>query len=254
MLQSVEESGYEKRELKRFTLIELLVVIAIIAILASVLMPALNKAREKGRTIKCMSNLKQISTGLTLYLDDYSGYFPVYSQFAFSPADANVPYWNQNLVKHKYVNHSIFNCPTFSYSSRTFDADKVIDWRYTHYGINFRHIAGGYRYNGKITSATAKISRIKKPSLTLVTADTYLASRPDRGYVCLGDRPADDYVVHARHSDNINVVWADGHASSVKGKLGYVNYNYSNAVLGQAGGDFSGHPGDTNENSKWDRY
>ena len=60
----------------RFTLIELLVVIAIIAILAAMLLPALNKARATARKSACMSNYKSIGTAMNMYVDDHKGYYP----------------------------------------------------------------------------------------------------------------------------------------------------------------------------------
>ncbi len=66
-----------------FTLIELLVVIAIIAILAAILFPVFLRAKENGRIATCSSNLHQIYTGLSLYLDDYRGFMPNASPINF---------------------------------------------------------------------------------------------------------------------------------------------------------------------------
>lgn len=70
-----------------FTLIELLVVIAIIAILAAILFPVFARARERARSARCVSNLKQLGLALRMYMDDYDGQFP----WGIDPADKNLP-------------------------------------------------------------------------------------------------------------------------------------------------------------------
>jgi len=93
---------------QRFTLIELLVVIAIIAILAAILMPALQQARERGRSIKCAGNLKEIAKGDILYSDTFNDWMVPGCSKGYSPVR---PFpW----MLYPYVGKSaaLFQCPT----------------------------------------------------------------------------------------------------------------------------------------------
>jgi len=109
---------------KAFTLIELLVVIAIIAILAAILFPVFAQARESARAISCLSNVKQISLGLTMYVQDYDERFPLWGGQAedtgnalFGKPDPDDPpqtyhYTGWDKIVYPYVkNRGVFQCP-----------------------------------------------------------------------------------------------------------------------------------------------
>src|ERR1700760_715372 len=92
---------------KAFTLIELLVVIAIIAILAAILFPVFAQAREKARAISCLSNLKQIGTGMMMYTQDYDENLCPPFVGATGP---NAQTWDR-LVQPYLKNTAITQCP-----------------------------------------------------------------------------------------------------------------------------------------------
>ena len=98
------------RRPSRFTLIELLVVIAIIAILASMLLPSLHKARLRAYTSKCKGNMKNLVSGIQFYASDYKDQMPCHGGRATVDSDYNSTWWMWQLRNHYGSGDKIFAC------------------------------------------------------------------------------------------------------------------------------------------------
>ncbi len=218
----------------RFTLIELLVVIAIIAILASMLLPALNLARGKGQQAVCISNLKQIYLGFYMYSDDEDGVVP--------PCSVSAPLWdlgcaccdrdwlafisgylgadqNDNNCGGAINGIGVYRCPSDGHEhgyipgSNPVSADR--DTR--SYGYNASNVGSHQSTNGPLPDNTTwrKMESIPLPGLTLTFADGAGAGRQ----LGASSPRYSDWIFSygygvdiQRHGNGGNAVFIDGHA------------------------------------------
>ena len=235
------------RRKRSFTLIELLVVIAIIAILAAMLLPALNSAREKAREISCLSNLKQYTVALEFYIDSSKEYFPWrYNQYGNYTGAYRGMFGDMNLIPYRHVKGTgmytdVVRCPNRKWqqtNSSRYDGGRYYDYNGTYTMNCVTADWAGYglgRSFGTGTYATTtagfgcKKQQIKKPSDFVVFAEK--GDPADFGRTSFSchnfsswaqfhsivnpmsvstDTIVVDLTVHAKKSSNY--LFADGHA------------------------------------------
>ena len=154
-----------KLRARAFTLIELLVVIAIIAILAALLMPALDSARERARSVACLSNERQIGRTIMVYADDHNGRMP---SWGWGSGSFDETRWMVHLSK--YCGTPIREYDDGSVEGTIFDCPTSRGWPGANYGYNI-DLPPPHGWNAR--SVHAVYYRIQNPSEVKLVADAW---------------------------------------------------------------------------------
>ncbi|OQA85017.1 MAG: putative major pilin subunit [Lentisphaerae bacterium ADurb.Bin242] len=216
-------------EMKRkFTLIELLIVIAIIAILAGILLPALNKARETALRISCAGNLKTLGTGILFYADSHAGYLPqIRFESSGQNSDLHVSLINELRLPKSYTvaKKGPMTCPVFITRNGYIASNSYLrPWYYDasdgsgnsgivvySYGGN-QHVfpMAGSTILSYLPTTSVKNDRIRKPSSLFAMADSTASTR-----IIYSTQS-----FYNAHGMGFNMLYMDGHVEYMKNRYG----------------------------------
>ncbi len=212
-------AGWPLGRFAPFTLIELLVVIAIIAILASMLLPALRNARMSAKKIQCVSNLKQLSVGMVMYSQDWSGYYPAPYYGAGPDVDGVYKYddWQYAISDSLYPGKDLRNA-RFQRPGTVFWCPEKVTPALLASRDPSREDNNSYRYamNSLLPEVgdgnPKKISKIKGASTTCLVTEFYYSAPSATGWGFV------NWSGNVPHKRRANVLYADLHVDDLPEK------------------------------------